>query len=157
MHLTDDELAQSLSEQLDGDVLTAAVYARVDTPVGFTRMLTPLGNYFIARPAARAAAQKMTRETEMPLDAAVVLGLSAARLHVWGADPMLNQVHDYLGFVPLDRITAMKAIPGRKWQQLSIALNGGQEIQLEARGASHALVAAYERGTRPEHLDLPTG
>ena len=31
MHLTDDELAQSLSEQLDGDVLTAAVYARVDT------------------------------------------------------------------------------------------------------------------------------
>jgi hypothetical protein len=76
MHVTDEELAASLSEQLGGQPLTHAVYARVDTPVGFTRMLTPLGNYFIARPAARSAAKKVTAETDVPLDAAVVLGLS---------------------------------------------------------------------------------
>ena len=80
---------------------THAVDARVDTPVGFTRMLTPLGNYFIARPAARSAAKKVTAETDVPMDAAVVLGLSESALHVWSADPMLNQVHDHLGHVPL--------------------------------------------------------
>lgn len=59
---------------------------------GFTRMLTPLGNYLIARPAARAAAGKITEETGVPLDAAVVLGLSPDALQVWRADPMLDQV-----------------------------------------------------------------
>lgn len=82
MHVTDDQLASRLSEQLDGERLTQAVYARVDTAVGFTRMLTPLGNYFIARPAARSAAEKVTAETDVPLDAAVVLGLSDTALHV---------------------------------------------------------------------------
>lgn len=81
--------------------MLAATYARVPTSVGFTRILTPLGNYFIARPAARSAAHKITEATEVPLDAAVVLGLSADALHVWSADPMLDQVHDYLGHVPL--------------------------------------------------------
>jgi len=38
--------------------LLSATFARVPTAVSFTRLLTPLGNYFIARPAARAAAGK---------------------------------------------------------------------------------------------------
>jgi hypothetical protein len=58
MHVTDEELATRLSGQLDGESLSHAVYARVDTPVGFTRMLTPLGNYLIARPAARSARRR---------------------------------------------------------------------------------------------------
>ena len=148
MHITDEELATSLSKQLDGEPLSQAVYARVDTPVGFTRMLTPLGTYFIARPAARSAAKKVTAETDVPLDAAVVLGLSDTALQVWSADPMLNQVHDHLGYVPLERITAMHVTPGRKWQKLTITLDGGQAIELEARGASHALAAAFEQRPR---------
>jgi hypothetical protein len=108
-------------------------------------MLTPLGNYFIARPAARAAAGKITEETDVPLDAAVVLGLSADALHVWSADPMLNQVHEYLGHVPLERITAIEAVPGRSWQKLTITVQGGHQIELEGRGASHQLAAAFSQ------------
>ncbi len=148
MHVTDKQLASRLTEQLDGERLTQAVYARVDTAVGFTRMLTPLGNYFIARPAARAAAEKVTAETGVPLDAAVVLGLSDTALHVWSADPMLNQVHDHLGHVPLERITAMQVTPGRTWQNLTMTLDGGQTIELEARGASHALADEFEQRRR---------
>jgi hypothetical protein len=106
-------------------------------------MLTPLGNYFIARPAARAAAGKITEETDVPLDAAVVLGLSADALHVWSADPMLNQVNEYLGHVPLERITAIEATPGRSWQKLTITMQGGHQIELEGRGASHQVAAAF--------------
>jgi len=62
---------------------------------------------------------------------------------------MLNQVHDYLGYVPLERIDAMNATPGRKWQLFSITLNGGQEIELEARGAIHELVANYRQSAQP--------
>jgi len=143
MHLKDDQLVTGLADQVQGSPVTVATYARVPTAVGFTRMLTPLGNYFIARPAARSAAHGITEETDVPLDAAIVVGISAEALHVWSADPMLDQVHDYLGHVPLKRITAMNAIPGRRWQKLSITLDGGHDIELEARGAAHALVAAY--------------
>ena len=91
MHLKDDELVAALGEHADVPVLLAAVYARVTTAVSFTRMLTPLGNYFIARPVARAAAHHITEETDMPLDAAVVLGLSSDALHIWSADPARGQ------------------------------------------------------------------
>jgi len=74
MHLKDDELVSALGGHADVSALLAATYARVTTAVSFTRMLTPLGNYFIARPAARAAAHHITEETDVPLDAAVVLG-----------------------------------------------------------------------------------
>jgi hypothetical protein len=145
MHLKDDELIAALSGHADVPVLLAATYARVTTAVSFTRMLTPLGNYFIARPAARAAAHHITEETDVPLDAAVVLGLSSDALHIWSADPMLDQVGEYLGHVPLERITAIQATPGRSWQELTLTLDGGHEIELEARGASHALAAAYDK------------
>jgi hypothetical protein len=145
MHLKDEELVAGLSEHADVPVLLAATYARVTTAVSFTRMLTPLGNYFIARPAARAAARHITEETDVPLDAAVVLGLAADALHTWSADPMLDQVGEYLGHVPLARITGMQATPGRSWQALTITLAGGHEISLEARGAGHALAAAYDK------------
>jgi len=143
MHLKDEELVTGLVGPEGSLDLLAATFARVPTAVGFTRMLTPLGNYFIARPAARAAGRKITEETDVPLDAAVVLGLSATALHVWSADPMLNQVHEYLGHVPLDRITAIEAIPGRNWQKLTITVQGGHQVELEGRGASHQLAAAF--------------
>ena len=108
-------------------------------------MLTPLGNYFIARPAARAAARDITEQTEVPLDAAVVLGLSADALHTWSADPTLNQVRDHLGHFPLQRITKMVATPGRAWHPLVITLDGGHEIAVEARGAVHQLVAEFDK------------
>jgi hypothetical protein len=145
MHLKDEELVTGLAGQEGGLDLLAATFARVTTAVSFTRMLTPLGNYFIARPAARAAAGKITEETDVPLDAAVVLGLSADALHLWSADPMLNQVHEYLGHVPLERITAIEAVPGRSWQKLTITVQGGHQIELEGRGASHQLAAAFSQ------------
>ena len=60
---------------------------------------------------------------------------------------MLNQVHDYLGHVPLDRITAISAEPSRSWQGVTIIVEGDERLELEARGAVHALVAAYEQRT----------
>jgi hypothetical protein len=143
MHLKDDELVTGLADQEGGLDLLAATFARVPTAVSFTRLLSPLGNYFIARPAARAAAGKITRETDVPLDAGVVLGLSADALHVWSADPMLNQVNEYLGHVPLTRIAAIEATPGRAWQELTLTMQGGHQIELQGRGASHQLAAAF--------------
>lgn len=145
MHLRDDELVTGLSGQEGGPALLAATFARVPTAVSFTRLLTPLGNYFIARPAARAAAGKITEETDVPLDAAVVLGLSADALHVWSADPALNQVHDHLGHVPLERIAAIEATAGRSWQKLTITLQDGHKIELEGRGASHQVAAEFSK------------
>ena len=142
MHLKDDELTAGLAGP-DVPELLAATYARVSTAAGFTRMLGPLGNYLIARPAARATAQRITEQTDVPLDAAVVLGLAPDALHVWSADPMLNQVHDHLGHVPLDRISAVTVVPGKSWQDLTIALADGQQVQLEARGAAHQLAAEF--------------
>jgi hypothetical protein len=147
MHLNDEELVTGLGGHDGGPDLLAATYARVTTAVSFTRMLTPLGNYFIARPAARAAASKITEETDVPLDAAVVLGLSADALHVWSADPMLDQVSEHLGHVPLTRITGIDAVPGRSWHKLTITLEGDHQIELEGRGASHQLAAEFGRLT----------
>ena len=144
MHLNDDELVTGLADQVEGGLLQSAVYARVPTALGFTRFLTPLGNYLVARPAARSAAGKATEESGVPLDAAVVLGLSPDALHVWSADPMMNQVHDHLGHVPLKRIAAMEATPGRSWHKVTLTLDEGQKVDLEARGAIHALVAAFQ-------------
>ena len=59
---------------------------------------------------------------------------------------------EYLGQVPVGRIAAMTVTPGRSWQKLSIVLDGGHQVDLEARGASHALAAAFdqlERRPRP--------
>ena len=142
MHIADTDLITEL-EVADGPLL-AAVYARVDTAVGFTRMFTPLGNYLIARPAARAKAQDMTEQTNVPLDAAMVLGVTAASMHVWSADPMLSQVHDHLGAVPRDAIASVSAGSGKSWQPLTLSLSSGQEIQVEARGPVHQFLAAMQ-------------
>lgn len=142
MHIKDDDLVSVLSGSL-GDELLAAAYARVNTALGLTRMLSPLGNYLIARPAARSAARKVTAETDVPLDAAVIVGITATALHMWRADPMLNRVGDHLGEVPLTRIKAIEVTPGRAWQPMVITLEGGERIELEGRGAAHVVASVF--------------
>src|ERR1022692_3046724 len=123
MHVEDKDLVTALSQQADGPALSAAIYARVSTAMSFTRWLGPLGNYLVARPAARAAAHRDEERTDMPLDAAVVLGLDPQALHVWAADPMLSQVHDHLGTVDIARITAIRTEIAKSWWPLSITLD----------------------------------
>jgi hypothetical protein len=147
MHLKDDELTSALSGSL-GEQLLAAAYARVNTSFGMARMLTPIGNYLIARPAARAAARKITEETDVPLDAAVVIGLTATGLHLWRADPMLDQVGDHIGEVPLARIASIVVSAGRSWQPMTITLAGGERIELQGRGAAHAVASAFNEQRR---------
>jgi hypothetical protein len=147
MHLKDDELTSALSSSLGEDLLAAA-YARVSTALSLARMLTPLGNYLIARPAARAAARKITEETEVPLDAAVVIGITAKDLHLWRADPMLNQVGEHIGEVPLSRIAAITVTAGRSWQPMTITMDGGEHIELEGRGAAHAVANVFNEYRR---------
>lgn len=148
MHLKDDELVSALSGPLGEDLL-AAVYARVSTAFSPARMLTPLGNYLIARPAARSAARKITEKTTVPLDAAVVVGITATALHLWQADPMLNQVGDHLGEVPLARIRDIAVSAGRSWQPMTITLDSGENIELEGRGAAHLVASVFreQRGS----------
>lgn len=43
----------------------------------------------------------------------------------------------------MDRITAIEVTPGRSWQKLTIVLQGGHQIELEGRGASHQLAAVF--------------
>jgi hypothetical protein len=146
MHLKDNELVSALSGSLGEDLLAAA-YARVHTALSLARVLTPLGNYLVARPAARLAAHKVTQETDVPLDAAVVVGITAVALHLWRADPMRNQVGDHLGEVPLTRIKDIAVSPGRSWQPMTITLDGGERIELEGRGAAHTVAHAFKQGS----------
>ena len=143
MHITDDDLVDTLSRDLPDGPLLAAVYARVDTAVGWTRMLTPLGNYLIARPAARAKAQQVTEETDVPLDAAMVFGVTATDLHIWSADIMLGQVHDHLGTVPRTAISDVSVGIAKSWQPLTLTLNDGHRIEVEARGGVHQFASCF--------------
>lgn len=149
MHIDDKDLVSALSQQADAPTLTAAVYARKSTVVGFTRWLGPLGNYLVARPAARAAAHRDSERTDMPLDAAVVIGLGADALHVWAADPMLSQVNDHLGSVELTRVAGIRAEVSKSWWPLTIDFTDDESLELEARGDVSNLVAEFEkhRGT----------
>jgi hypothetical protein len=144
MHVADKDLVTLLSEPAGAPSLAAAVYARVTTPAGFARALGPLGNYLVARPAARAAAHRVTERTDVPLDAAVVLGLAPGALHVWSADPMTSQVHDHLGSVETERIAGIRAQIGKSWWPLTMTLAGGETVELQARGDVSGFVAAFE-------------
>lgn len=97
---SDDELVDTLSQGLAGGPLLRAVYTRVDTAASWTRILTPLGNYLIARPAARGQGSPGHRGNRCSLGRRLVFGVTANDLHIWSADVMLSQVHDYLGAVP---------------------------------------------------------
>src|SRR4051794_36811831 len=145
MHVEDKDLVATLSQQTGGSRLIAAVYARVNTPLGFGRWLGPPGNYLIARPAARVAAHRDSARTDMPLDAAVVLGLAEDALHVWAADPMLSQVNDHLGSVELAGITAIDAETGKSWWPLTLTFANDESVQLQARGDVRSFVSAFEQ------------
>jgi hypothetical protein len=145
MHVADKDLVSTLSQQGEAPQLVAAVYARVSTPARFSRWLGPLGNYLVARPAARAAAHREGERTDMPLNAAVVLGLEPGALHVWSADPMMSQVHDHIGSVETSRIAGMRAEVGKSWWPLTITFTGDESLELEARGDVSGLVAAFEK------------
>lgn len=144
MHAKDDELIAALGPGLEGEELLSAAYVRLHTSFSAFRY-TPLGNYLIARPAARSAAKKITKETEFPLDAAMVFGITPSALHVWRADPMLNQVTDHLGHIPLDRITGFAVKPGKSWQPVTITLEDGNSFDLEGRGAVHQIESEFRR------------
>jgi hypothetical protein len=145
MHVEDKDLVATFSQQTEGPQLIAAVYARVNTPLGFTRWLGPPGNYLVARPAARAAAHRDSARTDMPLDAAVVLGLGEDALHVWGADPMLSQVKDHLGSMPLTRVAAIHAETSKSWWPLTITFADDESVGLQARGDVRSFVSAFEQ------------
>jgi hypothetical protein len=151
MHVEDKDLVATLSEQAGGLRLLAAVYARVNTPLGFTRWLGPPGNYLLARPAARAAANRDSARTDMPLDAAVVLGLEEDALHVWAADPMLSQVKDHLGSVELARIVAIRTETGKSWWPLTITFERDESVELQARGDVRSFVSAFEQDRSGGH------
>jgi hypothetical protein len=146
MHVPDKDLVSVLSQQAAAPPLAAAVYARVTSPAGIARSLGPLGNYLVARPAARAVAHRATERTDVPLDAAVVLGLAPGALHVWSADPMTSHVHDHLGSVETERIADIHAETGKSWWPLTITLAGGEPLQLQARGDVSGFVAAFKEG-----------
>lgn len=150
MHVKDKDLVATLSQGADGPPITAAVYARKGTAVSIARWLGPLGNYFVARPAARAAATREGERADVPMDAAVVLGLEPTALHVWSADPMLSQVHDHLGSVELARVTAMHTQISKSWWPLTITVTGDESIELEARGDVHGFVTAFEQYHDPK-------
>lgn len=145
MHIKDEELTSALSPGLEGEALLAAAYVKVHTSLSAARYLSPLGNYLIARPAARSAAKKITEETEFPLDAAMVFGITADALHVWRADPMLNQVTDHIGHIPLTRISDFTVQAGHSWQPFTIKLEDGHEIKLEGRGGVHQIESEFRK------------
>ncbi|MGO9902973.1 MAG: hypothetical protein ACLP0J_25545 [Solirubrobacteraceae bacterium] len=145
MHVEDQDLVATLSQQTEGAPLTAAVYARFETAMSPAHWLGPLGNYLVARPAARAAAHRAEARTDLPLDAAVVLGITTGQLHVWAADPMLSHVNDHLGSVPLERIADIRAETAKSWWPLTITLTDDESLELQARGDVRGFVTAFEQ------------
>ncbi|UWE10432.1 hypothetical protein [Actinacidiphila bryophytorum] len=145
MYAKDAELAEVLSGELGDETITAAAYARVNTSLSAARMLTPLGNYLVARPAARSSAKKITEQTGVPLDAAVVFGAGSSALHVWTADPMLNRVGKHLGQVPYENIASIEVEGGKSWQPVTITMTDGASMTLEGRGAIHAVAAELDK------------
>jgi len=145
MHVKDAELASALSSELEGETILAAAYVRVHTSLSAAHYLSPLGNYLIARPAARSAAKKITEETEFPLDAAMVFGISSDALHVWRADPMRNQVTDHLGHIPLSRIADLTVQGGHSWQPFTVELEDEHVINLEGRGGVHQIESEFRK------------
>jgi hypothetical protein len=145
MHVQDQDLVATLSQQTEGVTLTAAVYARFETALSPAHWLGALGNYLVVRPAARASARRAGARTDMPLDAAVVLGITAEQLHVWAADPMLSQVNDHLGSVSLDRIAGIRTEVAKSWWPLTITLTDDESLELQARGDVRGFVAAFEQ------------
>jgi hypothetical protein len=142
MHVQDKDLVTTLST--DEEPLTAAVYARRDTPLGGARWLGPLGNYLVVRPAARVAAHKDSERTDVPLDAAVVLGLGKTHLHVWSADPMLSTVGDHLGAVELDRLASVQTDIAKSWAPLVLTFKDGEALELQGRGDVVGFARAFE-------------
>ncbi len=144
MHIKDKDLVTTLSAAPDGVPLVAAVFARITTAASFTHWLGPLGNYLIARPAASSKAGSDGERADIPLDAAMVLGLSKDALHVWSADPMLGQVNDHLGSVEIARVTGMAAeVQKGSWWPLTITLDSAESVEVQARGDVSGLVAAF--------------
>ncbi len=146
MHVKDKDLIETLSGLEGGPTIEAAAYARMNTAVGASRWLGPLGNYLVARPAARAKAHAATERTDLPLDAAVVLAVGGGELHVWSADPMLSQVHDHLGAVALSEIADASTEPSKNWWPLTLRFVDGDEVALQARGDVSGLTAALRAG-----------
>ena len=140
--ITDDVLAETLSKSIAGPPLTGAVFCRFRTAYTAANYLGPLGMYLISRPAAASKAAEATKDTGVPLDAAVVFGVNREALYIWSASPMLSMVNTFLGAIPRSKITAVTTKPGSSWQQLSISLEGG-EIEVEARGGVHAFVSSF--------------
>mmetsp|Transcript_81380 Transcript_81380/g.158966 ORF Transcript_81380/g.158966 Transcript_81380/m.158966 type:complete len:166 (+) Transcript_81380:71-568(+) len=141
--ITDDVLAATLSSSIAGPPLQGAVYCRFRTALTAANYLGPLGMYMISRPAAASKAAGITKETGVPLDAAVVFGVNSEALFIWSSNPMLSTVNSYLGAVPRSQISAVTTKSGTSWQELSIVLESGSEINVEARGGVHAFVSSF--------------
>lgn len=141
--ITDDVLVETLSKSIAGSPLEGAVYCRFRTAYTAANYLGPLGMVMISRPAAASKAAEVTKDTGVPLDAAVVFGVNSEALFIWSANPMLSTVNSYLGAVPRSKILAVTTKTGTSWQQLSIALDNGSEINVEARGGVHAFVSSF--------------
>jgi hypothetical protein len=142
MHVQDKDLVTKLSTP--EEPLTAALYARRDTPLGAARWLGPPGNYLVARPAAKVAAHQDSERTDVPLDAAVVLGLGKTHLHVWSADPMLSTVGDHLGAVELDRLASVATETAKSWAPLVFTFKDGETLELQGRGDVAGFARAFE-------------
>jgi hypothetical protein len=140
--IMDDVLAETLSKCNAAPPLTGAVFCRFRTAYTAANYLGPLGMYLISRPAAASKAAEVTKNTGVPLDAAVVFGVNSEALYIWSASPMMSMVNTFLGAIPRSKITAVTTKPGSSWQQLSISLEGGA-IEVEARGGVHAFVSSF--------------
>jgi len=141
--ITDDVLTTTLSKSITGPPLQGAVFCRFRTAFTAANYLGPLGMYMISRPAAASKAAEVTKETGVPLDSAVVFGVSSEALFIWSADPMLSLVKSYLGSILRSKIATVTTTPGTSWQQICVELKDGGKIEVEARGGVHAFVSAF--------------
>ena len=57
---------------------------------------------------------------------------------------MRSDVSDHLGTVSLDRISAISTEPAATWAPLTLTLEDGQTIELEARGDVSGFARAFE-------------
>ncbi|GLY92333.1 hypothetical protein Airi02_102610 [Actinoallomurus iriomotensis] len=135
---------------------TLAEHAGAVSPDGMQRLLRradwdidgvrdDVRDYVVEHLGDREGVLIVDEQTEIPLDAAVVFGVSDSALHVWAADPMLNRVGEHLGQIPLERIASIKVEGGKSWQPVTISMADGKSVELEGRGSIHAVAAEFDK------------
>ena len=96
-----------------------------------------------------ADGKQQAEAMELPLATQMALAVTDSRLMVYSRSALTGRAKDLLGSVPLDRIESMTAATGKMKDSLTLAVAGGESIELDIVKVDGAepLATAFSRAT----------